>query len=137
MFTASINWLAIVVATIVHMVIGAVWYSKGLFGKQWMQAMGLKDSDMKDKSKVGPIYFFTLVATLVMVYILAHFILYAGEKTAMGGAKIAFWAWLGFVATKSLVDTLFENKNWTLYYISMGYMLVGMLAMGAILGGWH
>lgn len=138
MFSAPVNLVAILVAAVANMVIGALWYSPALFGKQWMKAMGIKASDMdKDKNKMGMMYGLTGVAALVTSYVLAHFIVFAGEKTAFGGAKIAFWVWIGFIVTKSLVDVLFESKNWNIYYISMGYQLVALLTMGAILGAWR
>ena len=31
------NWMGLVVAVIAAMAIGSVWYSKMLFGKQWME----------------------------------------------------------------------------------------------------
>lgn len=137
MFSAPVNLVTILVAAIAYMVVGFLWYGP-LFGKVWMKAMGITASDMeKNKDKMGMIYGLTSLAALVTSYVLAHFIFYAGEKTALGGAKIAFWVWVGFVVTKSIVDTLFENKKWDIFYLNMGYQLVGLLVMGAILGVWR
>lgn len=66
------------------------------------------------------------------------FIVYAEENTLLGGAKIAFWAWAGFVATMGANDFIFTDKPkpWSLYFINTGNILVGLLVMGGILGAW-
>src|SRR2546428_11456577 len=39
---AGINWLAVIVAGIVAWVNGAIWYAPPVFGKRWMEMMGMK-----------------------------------------------------------------------------------------------
>src|SRR5438477_169039 len=134
MSPVHINYVAVVVATVVHMALGALWYSKALFGKQWMKAMGRKESDMDKMTKDGGrVYVGVAVAALVTAYVLAYIVQYSGASTLVQGAQVGFWVWLGFIVTKGLVDTLFEGKDWNVYYISMGYNLVSLLVMGAIL----
>lgn len=45
----NVNYLPIVVAAVVSMVLGGLWYSPLLFGKIWMNLQGLKMSDMENK----------------------------------------------------------------------------------------
>ena len=45
---SDINWLAILVAAIAYFMLGAVWYSKALFGTKWAAVVGL---DMTDPNK--------------------------------------------------------------------------------------
>ena len=49
----EINWLAVLLAALANMVIGAVWYMPQLFGKEWQKIVGLKDKDMKAGAPVG------------------------------------------------------------------------------------
>ena len=42
-----VNYWAILVSGVAAVVIGAVWYSPGVFGKAWMQLVGFKKEDMK------------------------------------------------------------------------------------------
>lgn len=44
---STLNWLAVVVATLLAFAVGAVWYTPALFGKAWMKSIGLKESDTK------------------------------------------------------------------------------------------
>lgn len=131
----ELNYLAILVAAIASMVIGAAWYSMALFGKPWMAAVGKKEEDLKQGEKTG--YVMAAVGALVMAYILAHFVDYTGSATLFDGAKTGFWIWLGFVATTKMVNDKFSGRPPTLTLIDGGYNLVSLLVMGAILATWQ
>ncbi len=132
----SVNFLAIIVAAIVNMALGFVWYGP-LLGKQWMKLSGRTKESMEKEKKDMPMVMASLfVGALVTAYILALFIKYAGATTFEIGAKIGFMAWLGFVATTMLADVLYEKKNKQLAAINLGYNLVALLTNGAILAVW-
>jgi hypothetical protein len=40
--SVDINWLAIIAAVVVNMVVGFVWYSPAVFAKQWSKLTGRK-----------------------------------------------------------------------------------------------
>ena len=131
----SPNWIALVVAVVVKQVIGAGWFSPLAFGPQWCALTGVKESEMRARlPKVLPIEF---VASLVMAFVLVHAIRYAGADGWGLGAVVGFLNWLGFVAATSLNNVLYERRSLKLYAIDMGYWLVGLIVMGAILGGWR
>ena len=132
----SVNFLTILVATIVNMVLGFIWYGP-LLGKQWMKASGrTKESMEKEKKDMPMVMGLMFVGALVMAYILALFIKYAGATTFEIGAKVGFLAWLGFVATTMLADVLYEKKNKQLAAINLGFNLVALIVAGAILAAW-
>lgn len=134
MTNIQVNYVAILVCAVASMVVGYFWYSKMLFGKQWMRLSGITEADInKGKDKMPVTYGTMFVASLVMAYVLAHFISFANAVTITDGIMTAFWAWLGFVATTFLSGSLFEGKPIKLYYIQAGHYLVSMAVMGAIL----
>jgi hypothetical protein len=138
----SINFWAVLVAAIIEMAIGALWYSQILFIKPWMRAIGKSEAELESMKKdAAGGYAGSMIAALVTAYILAHFVTYAQnfnqDYSAFGGLTGAFWAWLGFVVTTALSSVLFERRAWTLYFINIGYYLVSFLAMGALLAVWH
>ena len=99
--------------------------------------MGFSQKELpKMKAKAKKSYAINFIATLVMVYVLAHFVDYAGATTIAGGVQAAFWVWLGFVATVQLGSVLWESKPWQLYFINVSYHLVTLLIMGVILAVW-
>lgn len=132
----DVNYVALIIAAIASMVVGFVWYGP-LFGKAWMKLSGIKPEEMKKANKNMPKLYGTMyVASLLMAYVLGVFISYAGVTDVVGGATIGFWAWLGFIATMKLSEVLFEQRPMNLYYINVGYHLVVLVVMGAILAVW-
>ncbi len=134
--TIDINYWAVLVAAIVGMAIGAVWYSV-LFGKKWMELMNLDEKKMevlKEKAKWS--YVWGFLTLLVMAYVLAHIVDYAEAATWLDGLQAGFWIWLGFVATVMLGGVLWEGKPFKLYLIGAAHELVSLLVMGVILAVW-
>ena len=135
---AGVNYLAVLVAAIINMVIGAIWYSHSLFGKNWMELAGVRPEDAEKRAGgARRAYSWTFVASLLMAYALARILWYAGPQSAIGGGMIGLLAWLGFVATTVGANYLFEGRPCRLYAINTGYPLVSLIVMGAILAAWR
>ena len=75
-----INYLAVLVSAIAAMGLGYLWYGP-IFGKQWVAMMGWSKGEMESKMKagVGPQYLLQAAGALVMAYVLAHSIIFAGS----------------------------------------------------------
>lgn len=132
-----INYLAVLVAAIVSMILGALWYSPLLFGKIWIQLMNLNEKklqEMKNKG-MGKIYAIVFIKELVIAYILALFIT-KSIITISGGIQIGILIWFGFIATTILASVLWENKPVKLYFINIAYHLVSIILMSLILSAW-
>lgn len=134
-----VNFWAVLVAALVQMGLGALWYSPMLFAKPWMALVGKTPESIKQtpSQKMAGMYIATCACALIMAYILAHFVVYTQSKTITDGLQTGWYAWLGFVATTSLVNTLFSGRSWKLYLIDAGYHLISLLAAGAILAIWR
>lgn len=135
----DVNYLAVLAAGVVNMVIGFLWYSPVLFAKPWMKEMGYtKQSMQADQKKMGPLYGLSFLAALVMAYVLTHVITfsmsYMGTEAVMTGLTTGFWMWLGFVGPVQMTDVIFGKKSWNLYFINTGYQLASLLAMGFVIG---
>lgn len=127
-----VNYAAVVMAAVLAMVTGSVWYSKALFGKQWMKLTGVTLESAK-KANMPMLYGTMFVGVLVEAYVLAHFVHYAGAYSLINGIKTGVWAWLGFVLTTSVANSMFEGRPMKLLYINAGYALVNLMIMGAII----
>ncbi len=132
----NVNFVAVLVAAIASIVLGFLWYGP-LFGKKWASLMGWgkmnKATMAKMKKSAGKGYAVGFLTAIVMAYVLAHFVSYAGAVTAIEGAQAGFWAWLGFVATVTAGSVLWEGKPKNLYFLNNGYQLISLMVMGAIL----
>lgn len=122
-------------AAVAAMIIGSLWYSPLLFGKEWMVLVGKKEEDIKG-ANAGPAYFWTTVGSLVSAYVLAHFVDYAGAETAWAGAITGFWIWLGFHVFMMVSGALFEDRPMKLVFINATNSLVTLMVMGAIVVAW-
>lgn len=130
----DVHWLAVIVAAVVNMGLGYVWYSKSLFGKQWAKLTGRKIEEMSGGS-TG--YGVATVGALVQSWILAHFVIYAGSDTFWRGLVTGFWLWLGFIAITLAMGIVFEGRSWMLWKINAGYFLVILLINGGLLAAWQ
>jgi hypothetical protein len=130
-----VNWLAVIVAGIVMFAIGAAWYT-ALFGQQWRALMGIPEGTQPEGFVQALVIGF--IANLVEAYVLAVFIgYYSATSDIVGGMLVGFWAWLGFVMAIMVPSIAYERKPPMVVVINGAYQLVGLVVMGAILGGWR
>ncbi len=132
--TVQINYVAVIVAAIINMVLGYIWYGP-LFGRQWMQMMGMKMENV-NRAEMPRIYSWTFVTALVTAYVLARIVDWAAAKTFGAGMVVGFWVWLGFVATVTAAGVLFERRPTGLYVLNNGYQLVALAITGGLLAAW-
>jgi hypothetical protein len=133
----EVNFLAVAAAAAATMLLGALWYG-ALFGKLWMSAHGYTPERLEEMRKgMGKAYGLSFLCYLVMATVLAILIGWVGAGNVWTGLCMAFYCWLGFVATIGLTSHLFSDRKLATYLIDVGYQLVYMLAMGAILGAWR
>lgn len=130
---STINWLAVVAATLAFYGIGAIWYSF-LFRDAWIKASGVVMDETK-KVNMVKIMSFTLLLTFIMVTNLAFF-LKDPSVTALNGALYGFLTGFGWVAMAIALTSLYESRSWKYIVINGGYMAVGFTVSGLILGAW-
>lgn len=136
---AQINYLAVLVAAVVSFVIGTLWYM-GIFRKPWMKEMGISERDAKKSGNkgMGKTVILNIIGTLVMVYVLAHFVSYLNLMSFTDGAVLGFWIWLGFFAAATLLGSvLWEMRSWKLFAINGAYWLVNLAVSAGILAVWR
>lgn len=137
----EINYLAIIVASALAMVVGGLWYGP-LFGKKWMEVIGATELDKKQREEMQKgamkLYFIQFVLTLFQVLVLAHLI---NNTVTVGGLVRSLWIWAAFVIP-TLAGTAMWNNDpariaWTRFLIQSGYQLVIFTIFGIILQMWR
>lgn len=133
-----INYPAVLVATLTHFLIGALWYGM-LFNNKFLQLIEWGPEKIREMENSNPAkeLVIAFIAAFVLVYILAHFIQYTRARTAVDGIQTAFWLWLGFVATTQLATVVFEQRKLGLYLLNIGYQFVACATAGVILALWR
>jgi hypothetical protein len=123
----QIDWIAVVIAAIVNMIIGFVWYSKWLFGSSDC----LKKGDAAQG--ILPIVWGAALS-FAIAFFLAFFEGHLRVTTVSDGMFISFCLWLGFVATTQISQVIWQARPWKLFFIDAGYKFLSFLVMGGILG---
>lgn len=156
------NFLAILVAAIVPIFIGFVWYNPKLFGSAWMREAEMTEEKMKGGNMIV-IFGVTLLLSFFLAFFLQSLTNHQfGAFSLMGGdptlAKPSYQAFMndyatafrtfkhgalhGFIAGLFMflpiiaINALFERKSWKYIFINGGYWMVSLMAMGAIVCGW-
>jgi hypothetical protein len=135
----KIKYPAVLAATLVHFFLGGLWYSPILFANKFLQYINWspeKVAEVQNQSHTRELVI-AFLTSLVLVYILAHFVQYTKATTVMGGIQTAFWLWLGFIVTTQAATVIFEQRPLGLYLLNVSYQLVGCALAGAILAIWR
>ena len=133
----DVNFLAVGAAAVLAFVLGALWYSPALLGRQWTTAQGFSEAQIKTiRSGATPAYLVSFVCWFVMALVLAlvgpHFGEGPGAMLHMG-----LLLWLGFSATTGLTTTLFPKRSMRVWVIDAGYQVVSVSIMAVVLGLWR
>lgn len=136
----NVNLFAIIVAAVVSMGLGFLWYSPYVLGNQWMKERSFtKDSLKSAQKEMGKLYALSFVVSLITAYVLAHVMTlseaFYNTPMVQTGLSSGFFMWLGFVMPVQVTSTIFsDKKNWRLFGIDTGYQLASLLVMGVVIG---
>ena len=134
----QVNYLAILVAALATVFIGALWYSPLLFHKLWVQAHGYSEEKVEQmRTTAGRAFIVSLFCYIVMAFVLAVFVSWVGVSSVLQGALLGLLVWVGFLATLGLTAHMFSEKRLSTYLIDAGYQLVYAVVMGVMLTAWQ
>jgi MFS family permease len=129
-----LNHVWILVAALVQWLLGAFWYGV-IFKKSWKKLLGQTEGEKPKNSVFAMAMFF--VANLVLAYVLAHILSWAGARTLSAGFKLGVICWLGFMAPPLFAQHVFEGRRVNLFAINAAYWILAMGIGGAILAQFH
>lgn len=130
-----LNYLAILVAALVYFAVQAVWFT--VFMKEWLAGIGKTLEQLQQQgTSVVLAYVVAFVSALVMGAAISWFTQATGKQTIIRGIMIGVATWIGFVLTTWSAEYAFEGKGLHILAVNTGVSLIGMVLMGAILGGW-
>jgi hypothetical protein len=128
----DVNLFAVLGATLACQIIGALWYSRFLFGRSGPGA----GPTGADQARQLIRYVGSFLGALAMAFVLAHFVAANLADTAAQGAETGFWIWFGFVLTTRSIHDFLAGRPKELFLIDSGLYLVVLVVMGAILAVW-
>lgn len=140
METMTVNYWAIALGAVLSMVVGGIWYGP-LFGKKWMEIVGVNTEDLEAKKKMqksaGPLYAVQFLLTLFQVLVLAHLV---ADTKLVGGLERSLWIWAAFVVPTLAGGVMWTNETgklkWARFLIQGGYQLLMFIVYGLLLQFW-
>lgn len=131
---SSLNWLSVIVATLVYFILGALWYSNALFAQTWMRLRNISKDDIDEPNPI--IFLYSFILQFIAVISLALFMQAMQVDSAANGALVGFGAGAGFVFTLAGTTGIFTENPLKLHLLDNGYHVVGLILAGLVLGWW-
>lgn len=158
------NVMAILVAAIVPIILGFLWYNPMLFGNVWMRESGMTEEKMKG-GNMAVIFGVSIVLSLLLSFFTQFLVIHQlGAIQMIGGDPAStdvlpsFQAFMddygsnhrsfghgaihGAMAGVFMVlpilgiNGLFERQSWKHILVNAGYWIIALTIMGAIVCGW-
>ena len=134
----NINWLAVLVAGLAYFALGALWYSKLLFSKKWLEYTKIDPNNPDAAKGMGVMFGGSLLLMLISslaIAVLANRM----ELTAcwLSGLKLGAIVGVAFGMAGIGINYLYEKKPFVLFLINGLYQLTGCIIAGIIICCWR
>jgi Protein of unknown function (DUF1761) len=134
MVLSSHLMMVVLIAAIIEWLLGALWFGL-VFRKSWLKLVGFDETHKPTNRALGMVS--SLIACLLLTYVIAHVVEWAGAGTFTAGAKLGIVCWLGFMAPPLFTQHIFENRRANLFAINAAYWLLVMAIGGGITAAFH
>ena len=159
----EINPIALLLAAVVTLVVGFIWYNPKVFGTIWMRENNLTEEQLRTGNMLkifGLTYVFSLMITVILMAVTIHqtgavgmvggpplvdsakpsFAAFMADygtayRTFKHGALHGFMSGLFFAFPVIGINSLFERKSWKYIFIHAGFWIVCLTLMGGIICG--
>jgi uncharacterized protein DUF1761 len=137
---SAVNWLAVIVATVIYFALGAVWFAPQTpIGRAWVAASGYQ-SPTTGASSSNLFYIVPAATTFVMVVATALIAGATETDTLTEGVVLGLLVGIGYAAMITLTTAAFEfskPRPWTWGVIDASYHVIGLLIAGVMLALWR
>jgi hypothetical protein len=130
----KIHHLPVIAAAFVAWVLGAFWHSQYLLRTRWMQAVELRESDLRQIVWWLTPHLLSAAICLLFAYGVAWLLAVRGGKGIWHGILTSVFLWLA-IAVASLAATGVAGVPSDLLRIEAAYTFVASILVGAIIGG--
>jgi len=156
------NYLAILAAAVVPIIVGYLWYNPKTLGIVWMRESGMTEEKFRN-SNMAVIFGISLLLSVLLSFSTQMLVIHQmGAYSLMGAnpeaALPSYQAFMndygyafrtfkhgafhGFLSALFLffpviaINALFERRSWKYIFINAGYWTLSLTIMGAIICGW-
>jgi hypothetical protein len=132
---SEINWLAVFVGALAFFMLGALWYSKLLFVKKWLEYLNINPDNPDAKKGMAVL----MVGSFLMMFFISILIAVLRAKLDISGTPggLKLGAVTGLLGSFAIfINYLYEKKPAGLFLINGGYALVGNIISALIICNW-
>ncbi len=129
----DINYLAVVVAGLIPMVVGSVWYGP-LFGARWLALMETTSEEIAKDFDPWKTYGLSFVFAIATAFGIA--VLLDGFHGVLHGVHAALVAVFAFVLPVAYQTVAFEKRKAGLFWLNLGHNAVAITGQAILLGIW-
>jgi hypothetical protein len=130
------NLLAIVIAALIPMIMGFIYYYPKVFGKAWMQSLGMTEADLK-KGNMGVILGISLLMSVFLSFFMLVNVDGPGQEGEFDSFKHGMFhgVLIGIMVAMPVLVTngLFERKNLKNLAINTLYWIITIGLMGGVI----
>lgn len=134
-FNFGVNYLAVIIAALLALVVGFLWYSPKAFGDRWMAYLGTTQAQLGNPGPTGMLT--GVLASLVNAWVLAVLALNLGATTLGDGLTLGILCWLGFMATITAAQISFEKRPWGLWLLNNAHNVIVQILMAVLVTIWR
>ena len=142
----EVNLLAVLVAGIVPMIVGFLWYGQ-VFGKRWLELMETTAEEIQKNFNPWKTHGASFVLALVTAFILAQLFAGMGDPqsvssmtgsggNAMVGVHLALMALIAFVLPVVYQAWAYEGRKAGLFWLTLGHNGVSLLGQAIVIAVW-
>jgi hypothetical protein len=124
----NINFLGAIAGAVSAMVLGAIWYSPWMFAGRWQALIGKSDEEL-----TNPVVAMLLAAVMFILMGAGMSWIIPDDSSIGVGLMWGFIAFWAFALPTTIINGVFERRPWALMAIFLGYMLISILAMAALI----
>jgi len=133
---SGLNYWAILVAWLINIILGSVWYSPVGFQKLWSKLSGIDMMKMpKDEANraIGLVALSALVQSIVLAVVLNSMHI----STVLKGLEAGLLLWFGLTAVTTIGNTLYSRLSLRFWWLNASFFLVVMAVNSVILAAWN
>jgi hypothetical protein len=124
----NVNVIGAIAGAVAAMAIGSLWYSPWMFAGRWQALIGKSDEELGN-----PVTAMAIAALMFVVMGIGMSWIIPNDSSIGIGMMWGFIGFWGFALPATVINAVFERRAWSLVAIYLGYLLVSMLVMAAVI----
>jgi hypothetical protein len=129
-----VNWWAVLAGTLLAFLLGGIWYSPAMFGREGIVAASAESRGGPPR-KLEAIFVLAFLMHWLSASLLAAIL--GPNSTLLQGLYVGLMVGVFFVTTAFVITYIFERRPLGHVLINGGYQVVCLAIMGMIIGAWH